>query len=307
MVECLKKQTLQDFEAVFVNDGSTDNSKAKLDEAVNSDLRFRCRVVNQENAGVSAARNAGLRTAEGRYVCFVDVDDAIAPDYFEVLHAALTSTGLRVAAAHITRDKQELYRREAGEIRAVDSGDFLREFLYRGIKYHVCACMFDKQCFAEQGVMFPEGFRYSEDVFVLWQIFAGEKAIAETQRKIYYYCNNPESAMNTGINLRRMDAIVLMKKLEPIIAEKNAGFSEEFNRYAVARHHWSILWQAATMLDSYGEFKNYCAHFQMRAELKKLLRYPELRISVSSLGYLVSPFLYYKLLRMLIGMKKPKK
>ena len=100
-----------------------------------------------------------------------------------------------------------------------------------------------------------------------------------------------------------MDAIRLMQKLEPILAELAPEFSPEFNQYAVARHHWSILWQAATMLGTYKAFREYCSHFEMRKELKKLLRYPEARISLSSLVYVISPFFYYHLLRLFVRAK----
>lgn len=304
MLNSLEQQTFLDFEVIFVNDGSRDRSGELLDQAVAAVSSFSVRVIHQENQGVSAARNVGLREAVGRYVCFVDVDDLIAVNYLDVLRYALDSTGTRVAASRITRDECELSQSNTAVVQRINSTDFLRKFLYQGIQYHICACMFDRNCFTERDLWFPAGYRYSEDVFVLWQVFAAEEAIAEVDERLYFYYNNPSSAMNAGIDIRRLDAIELMKKLEPIIAERNAAFSPEFSRYAVARHHWSILWQAASRLDSYRKFKEYCSHFTMKKELVKLLNYPELRISASSLLYLLSPFVYYHLLRTYVKIKK---
>lgn len=304
ILERLERQTYQNFEVIFVNDGSQDGTKAVLDQAASTPRAFRCHVIHQNNGGASAARNAGLACARGKYICFIDADDKISLDYLKVLRNALLCTGLRVAVAHMTRTENELDAQGAPEAKAVSGGDFLRKFLYRGSQYHLCACMFEKKCFDDLGLVFPEGFRYSEDVFVLWQIFAAEKEIAEADRCIYYYFYNRQSAMNAGIDIQRLDAITLMRKLEPIIAQRNPAFSEEFRKYAVARHHWSILWQAAAMLNSYQEFRDYCSHFQMRAELKRLLGYPQWRISLSSLLYLVFPCLYYILLRAYVRMIK---
>lgn len=78
--ECLDSvlaQTFTDWEAICVDDGSTDESSAILDEFKKKDGRFR--VVHKINSGVSAARNMGLELAEGEWVWFVDGDDAIAP------------------------------------------------------------------------------------------------------------------------------------------------------------------------------------------------------------------------------------
>lgn len=297
LIRNLSAQTRKNFEVVFINDGSKDESKEILDQLDPEQWGFPIRVIHQENKGVSAARNVGLYAAEGKYVCFVDVDDLIAPDYMEILYDALQTTGLRVAAGHITRDEQELYHGEPVKAQTVSSTDFLRQFLYTGIRYSVCACMFEKSCLTERQLCFPEGYRYSEDVYVLWQLFAAEKGVAEVPRKLYYYCDNPYSAMNRGIDLRRMDAITLMRQLEPIIAKLNPEFSAEFDRYVVARHHWSILWQAAGRLNTYKEFKEYSAHFEMKAELKKLFHYPESRISLSSRLYVFWPAMYYILLK----------
>lgn len=303
LIESLRQQTFESFEVVVVNDGSVDGTARKLEAASATELPFLLTVISQKNAGVSAARNVGLRGAKGTYVCFVDADDIIAPDYLEVLYDAVKSSGARIAAAHITRQEAELYEKLPSDHRLLSSTEFLREFLYRGIRYSVCACMFHRDCFAQRGICFPEGYRYSEDVFVLWQLFAAEPSIAEVERKLYYYFDNPGSAMNKGIDLKRMDAIILMKKLEAILPELNPEFAPEFIRYAVARHHWSILWQAATRLDTFGKFKEYCTHFEMRSQLKKLLRYPEVRISLSSLAYVLCPFVYYHMLRMFVKMK----
>lgn len=75
---CVRAQTLMDFEAVFVDDGSTDDTASLLASARAEDARIR--VVSQENRGVSAARNAGLDAARGEFVFFADPDDVFSPE-----------------------------------------------------------------------------------------------------------------------------------------------------------------------------------------------------------------------------------
>ena len=67
------------WEAILVDDGSTDTSGKICDEYAKQDSRFR--VIHQKNSGVSAARNAGLDAAKGEWIWFVDSDDSINPDF----------------------------------------------------------------------------------------------------------------------------------------------------------------------------------------------------------------------------------
>ena len=87
-LDSILASTYQDCELILVNDGSPDNCGKICDECAAKDSRIK--VIHQENQGVSAARNAGLKAATGEYIAFVDSDDVIHPRMFEVLHEAVT-------------------------------------------------------------------------------------------------------------------------------------------------------------------------------------------------------------------------
>lgn len=79
---CLKEQLLQNWEWVIVDDGSTEqDSVSRLSEVAKADRRIK--VIRQENAGPSAARNTAYRNSTGRYICLLDSDDLIEPTYLE--------------------------------------------------------------------------------------------------------------------------------------------------------------------------------------------------------------------------------
>ena len=85
--DCLRSvtnQSLQDIEIICINDGSTDNSLAILEDFSKADKRIK--IINQENKGASAARNVGLRAARGEYVAFVDSDDTVECMAYEVAY-----------------------------------------------------------------------------------------------------------------------------------------------------------------------------------------------------------------------------
>lgn len=86
IVRCLESlRTLEasDLEFIIVNDGSTDDTKSVCEKYVDLDSRFH--LINQKNAGVSAARNTGLDYSKGKYIGFVDADDEISSSYSKII------------------------------------------------------------------------------------------------------------------------------------------------------------------------------------------------------------------------------
>lgn len=85
-IESLLQQTLEACEFIFVNDGSTDQSRQVIEQYQTLDSRIRC--LNQANLGVSAARNAGIMAAAGEYIGFVDADDRVEPLMYATMYEA---------------------------------------------------------------------------------------------------------------------------------------------------------------------------------------------------------------------------
>lgn len=83
-IESIINQTYKDIEILLIDDGSTDNSGRICDEYAKQDSR--CIVIHQTNQGVSQARNTGLKHVTGEYISFIDGDDYIHPQMFEILY-----------------------------------------------------------------------------------------------------------------------------------------------------------------------------------------------------------------------------
>ena len=111
LADCLESvlsQGMSDFEVILIDDGSTDGTLAEAERFARRDARVR--VLSQANAGVSAARNAGLDAARGEWVTFVDADDLLAEGAFAALLAAAGEDTDLVVGAHETFDGPRVLR-----------------------------------------------------------------------------------------------------------------------------------------------------------------------------------------------------
>jgi glycosyltransferase involved in cell wall biosynthesis len=120
-LQSLLVQSSDHWEAIVVDDGSTDETAALASRFAGCDARIRC--VSQNQGGVSAARNKGVELARSDWVLFLDADDWLLPAYLERMHAVLESSGNVDAAfcgaARVTPDGlrvKEDYHDEAGNM-----------------------------------------------------------------------------------------------------------------------------------------------------------------------------------------------
>lgn len=111
--QCLNSiihQTYKNLEIILVNDGSTDNSDEICKTFAKRDKRIK--IIHQKNAGVSAARNNGLKHATGDYVHFIDSDDYIDLDYYKKMVDANNGIGADIIAAGVVSQNGALYNVE---------------------------------------------------------------------------------------------------------------------------------------------------------------------------------------------------
>lgn len=104
-LDCLKNQTFKDFEAVCINDGSTDSSLDILNRYAQEDSRFK--VYTQPNSGQSGGRNTGLDKAAGNFFVFMDNDDLMHPQALEFLIREQKRSGAQIVCHSHRRIPQD--------------------------------------------------------------------------------------------------------------------------------------------------------------------------------------------------------
>ncbi|WP_148410977.1 glycosyltransferase family 2 protein [Murimonas intestini] len=169
-IESLMRQTNKDIEIILINDGSSDNCLNICEHYSKKDNRII--VVNQENKGVSAARNAGLKIAKGEYIGFIDPDDWVATDMYEGLQNAIKRDAADMAicgyeyySEERILDEKRKYPVHENEI--ITQKEVMHRFsdMPPTIRHGVVNKLFKKEILKEQ--MFKEGLHSAEDVFFL--------------------------------------------------------------------------------------------------------------------------------------------
>ena len=183
-VESVLAQTYGDIQVVLVDDGSPDGCGDICDEFARADARVK--VVHQENAGLSAAWNAGLRLAEGEFVGFVDSDDFVEPDMFEYRLRGLEEADADVAVCGIFDEySARTETRSPGEKRTLDTDGVLAEMeLNTGIQSYVWNKLWRRFLF--DGIEFPG--RTSGDIAVAHLLFErAARGVALLPEPKYHY------------------------------------------------------------------------------------------------------------------------
>ena len=122
--ECLdsiRKQTYKNIEVILVNDGSTDKSQEICERYCQQDSRFY--LINQENRGLSGARNRGIQESTAEFITFVDSDDVIKEDMLEQLMKPMTLENIDIVECWYTHNEQELELETKDNIGIVFRGD----------------------------------------------------------------------------------------------------------------------------------------------------------------------------------------
>lgn len=202
-VDSIRNQTQPDLEILLVNDGSPD--KAAEIAAGYRKKDSRVRLLSQENRGVSAARNAGIDAARGRYLLFVDADDRLCKDAVETLLTAAKAGAQVIHFAYI-RQKGSLSQvvpspvASEGVLSAGEIRDTVFPLLLSGWSLNACWNNFyETRLLQEKGIRFPEGMALDEDFAFVCEVFASASSAQFLKKPLYRYLLNPQSAV------RRMD------------------------------------------------------------------------------------------------------
>lgn len=202
-VESLRSQTLQDIEILLVDDGSTDSSAQICEKYVAADHRVK--YIHKKNCGVSSARNAGLETALGEYVMFVDSDDRLVPEACELLLKNVNDVSCDCVICGIRQDTGNIWT--FAQERKYDAASFKRDFpqLLETELLSVCFNKIYRRKLITR--LFDQSMSFGEDLVFVLDYLENCQSIKIISTPLYLHNNLNESSLSHNFNTSRLPDI----------------------------------------------------------------------------------------------------
>lgn len=297
LLQTLESQTFRDFCAVFVDDGSKDDTYGVLCEKLKG-VGFAYEVIHQENKGLPGARNAGIQGSSSPWIVFMDSDDGLDSHYVEYLYRAVTESGCNVAACGY-----QIVESEA-DVRAVSEEEYACRVLscpevmaeYYKNWFGAWALILNRQWLAREGLLFDEVCTYLEDVPFITQVLVHADRTALMDAPVYLYYQRPGSLMHTPKLEKYQIALDGFFRMEQKLRAIDNEGARVFLTVGRARYYLATLRKAAVLMP-YGQFRQLCKMVPLeeeRAQFGKLQTKQKLAAQL----YLVSKRLFHLAMRL---------
>lgn len=231
-------QTHKNLEIIVINDGSQDNTAIILAHYAAHDSRIQ--IITQDNHGVSYARNAGLKAANGEYITFADADDYVDETYTETLLRNICQENADIACCGIIlhRPDKEILLCNRQHL-LWNQHEALEQLLTSGtIEPSVWAKMFRKTIL--NNVLFNTSIRYNEDFLFDVEAFSNSEKIVFSGNPLYHYILHENSATTNAPVLKRAQDMMAVAEAavnipqddqirKLLLHRKYIGYLENFN------------------------------------------------------------------------------
>ncbi len=236
-VDSIRNQTYRNLEIILVDDGSPDNCGRMCDAFAGEDPRIR--VIHKPNGGLSEARNAGLESATGEYVSFIDSDDFIHPEMIRDLYGRMQKHQADIVQCSFRSVTEDSIVDPGPDNEKVLSNLEALRYLYTPfVVDYVMACnkLYRKALFGT--IRYPIS-KIHEDEFTTYKLIFKAKRIVVTDKKYYHYYLSPNSIIRSSFSAKKLHYAEAME--ERIAFFREMGL-DELHSLAIQRYaRWLLL------------------------------------------------------------------
>lgn len=260
----LLKQSYKDLEIIIVNDGSTDRTLEASKSYLNVDKRVI--VIDQENKGVSVARNTAIDKASGSYMIFIDPDDYVHEDFVKSLYERLIETNSDLAVCGHTKTYDELPESKSKTSKSVFKGDdIFKEYFIGESTFTILMCdkIFKSKIIKENKIYCPVEVTSGQDQVFILEYLAHSNSVSTIDNNYYYYYQRVGSKSKRYEYYIFERTITKLEYLKKILKENS--FYEKFKNYFKIRLYMNLFSQGL-LLYRYNLDENFKTTFK---KLKK--------------------------------------
>ena len=214
-IHSILQQSFADFELILINDGSTDGSGEKCKYYQNLDNRVI--FINQKNAGASIARNAGLKVAKGIYIGFIDSDDTIEPDMYELLinNLLTNDADISVCRMQVIFPDKTIMPQESNEIIVMNHEEALSACLKGDLDRSANNKIYKAEI--AKNILF-EGIIYEDILYTCKAFIKSQRTVLQNVLK-YQYIVRDNSISMSRFNPRYIQTIEVSAKINELVAK----------------------------------------------------------------------------------------
>lgn len=257
-VRSLLAQSYQDFEIIIINDGSDDDTEEVAKALARLDGRIRLFTVS--NAGVSAARNRGMQSAKGEYICFVDSDDYVDGEYLSSLAAGISDGVMPCTGFAINEeDHPRTADLPGGEYTVAESlfNDYLCGILRQTVYHSVWNKLFSADVIRENALEFSERLAVGEDLLFVLRYLCFCRKIRFDNIPAYHYMIRQTSTMRSARRSLLEDYDRLLGELKALSYRGKTAGDVTLGCWALESMSYVMLCRYVTSM-RYREFCGYC-------------------------------------------------
>lgn len=266
-MDSLVNQSYSNLEIILIDDGSPDSCGMICDSYAEKDERIK--VIHKKNGGLSSARNAGLKSATGQYIGFVDSDDCIATDMYGYLYKLIYNNNATISMCDELAFKKfhvENIPNQIEKVRVYNNNEILKKYFRVDTSankyFSVCYRLYRRDVLED--IKFSEGM-LNEDVDFSFRVFLKSSKVIVSNLKKYYYFIGDSSITRNELSEKDMDLLTMWDKVTALTLE----FRPEFLYYAKLnriRAEFTLLCK----MSRYGLDKSFSNDLQVKPMLNHL-------------------------------------
>lgn len=272
-LESLEAQTFEEFEVLFIDDGSPDDSSEFADNYLkNSKVNYR--IIKKENGGVSSARNLGIEEAKGEYVQFLDSDDYIDKNMIKHMYeCAVKHDSDVVYSAYVFEESNQ--KEISNNVLNLKEGEVSGKQAALGLIYgythtHIMANIFKRKLLIDNNIRFDTNRKFAEDIAFEIKAYAHARKVYCLNRIYSHYVRWDESVTN-NVSLNLLDVyysnIETLEYIKKVFGDKDLENGMIHNRIPAAIVN--IFTAFATKKDLRNDMYKFISEKKIREDLNK--------------------------------------